>query len=352
MARIKALIFSLVKIVRSRWKLLCLVAIVVIVGVGLFIRNRNNSETPVTYIKPETRDLVKTLEVSGLIDAQEKASLRFAAGGKLTYLGTKEGDAVRKGQTIATIDQRELQQRLQQDLNTYVQQRLDWEQTVDDDQSEVLTTKNRRNTQKSQLDLSNSVLNVEIRDTAIRNTRLSAPFDGILVSQPTTTAGVNLVATDVFEIINPETLVFKAAVDEADIAQVKVGQTAQITLDAYPEATFEATISSISLKSQSTSAGTIFVVRLPLTSDPLLTRYRLGMNGDVTIVLETKNNVLSVPLDATKQRDNKNYVDVKDGEVNVEREITIGLETDEYVEILSGVTANDEIVLPETGETK
>lgn len=352
MSRVKNFLSSFFRTLRKRWKLVGLILIILAIGGFILLRRQQSQKETVTYVKPEVRNLTKTLEVSGIVDAEEKASMRFAMGGKVTYLGAQEGATVRKGQLVAQIDPRELQQRMQQDLNSYMQERLDWEQTLDDNRSQVFDTELQRQQQQSQLDLNNAVLGVEIRDTAIRDTRLVSPLNGILVAMPTTITGVNLAATDAFELVNPNTLVFKAAIDEADIADVAIGQSAQITLDAYPEETLDSQVEFISPKSQNTSTSTVFIVRLPMSGDPTLSKYRLGMNGDVTLSLETKNNVLSLPIDATRERDGKTYVDVKEGETNVEREITIGLETDDYVEVLSGVTANDEVVMPDAGETE
>src|SRR5690554_2544870 len=85
-----------------------------------------------TFTSPTRETLVKTLVVSGVVDAKEKASLRFLAGGKVTNLGAKEGDQVKKWQTIATIDARTLANTQQQSLNSYAQQRLTWDQETDD----------------------------------------------------------------------------------------------------------------------------------------------------------------------------------------------------------------------------
>lgn len=335
--------------VRRRWKLALLVLVVLAAASFFFYSQQRAAQPKVTFIKPEHTDLTKTLEVSGVVDAKEKAALRFAAGGKVVYLGAQEGDWVKKGQTIASIDQRELQKRLQQDLNAYIRERWDWESTQDATDYTVEELETRRDIDKQQTQLNDSVLDVEIRSIAITNSYLTAPFAGILVTSPLTVTGVQLAANEAFEIINPTTLVFKAAVDEADLGLVKLAQTANINLDSYPNESITASVSAISYKSQQASSGTVFVIDLPLTGDNLLSKYRLGMNGDAILNLETRTNVLAIPLDATRTRDDKTYVDVKTGENTFEeREIQVGLETDDMIEVTSGLSGDDEIVLPES----
>ena len=72
------------------------------------------------------------------------------------------------------------------------------------------------------------------------------------------------------------------------------------------------------------------------------------MNGDATIELTKVEQALTVPLNATRIRDDKIYVDVRTGEKTTEeREITTGKETDDVVEVLSGLSESDQVLLPE-----
>jgi len=350
--------FSLLATAPRRWlsylwhhKRLSLVLLVVIGAAFFQYRRTRTQEETFIFIKPESTTLVKKVNVSGLIDAKEKAALRFASGGKLTYLGAKEGDWVKKNQTLARIDAQELQKRLQQDLNLYFNERLDFEQGRDDRQDKAPTDQLSRSGQTSQKTLENEVLDVEIRDIAIRNTFLASPLEGILVKIPSPITGVNLISTDTFEVVNPQSLVFRVAVDEADIAQIKPGQSARIELDAYPNQPILTSVKYISYQSSQDSTGTVFLVELPIPVDfqkPQLGYYRLGMNGDADITIEEKSGLLSVPLAAIKERDDKTFVSVRTGDKTVEdREIQTGLETDDRIEVTSGLQENDEIVLPE-----
>lgn len=314
---------------------------------GLIWRARQPKPVVLKFEKPSVGTITKTLEVSGFVDAKEKARLRFLAGGKLTYLGAKEGDLVKKGQVIAGIDKATLQKQLQQDLNTYMQERWDWDQTLDNTKDRWLPKSEARDKDQSQWTLDNKVLDVEIQDIAIKNSNIIVPFSGVLVTAPTAVAGVQLAATDYFDIVNPNTLIFKAPVDEVDIKDVSIGQSSHVDLDSFPNEPIQTEIKYISHVSSKTESGTAFVIELALPSDPNLAKLRLGMNGDVTITLASKDNVLSVPLAATRSRDNNTYIDVKTGpNTYAEREIKVGIETDERVEVISGLTADEELLIP------
>lgn len=330
-----------------------LILLIIFGLVAFFWYHQAQAKKPkLTFGHPTRQDLTQTLEAAGVVNAKEKASLRFIAGGKVVFLGAKEGDAVKKWQTVATIDARDLQKRLEKNLNLYSQERNSWDQTKDDSKDKVLLTKDNRVINTEQLTLNNSVIDVELASIATSNTVMSTPIAGVLVSAPTNVSGVTLGPTDTFTVVNPTSLVFQAEVDEADIAQIQKGQKVSLKLDAYPDEPLETTVRTISYIAVQTSSGTAFVVEMPVStaataSAAILDKYRLGMNGDATVELATRQNVLTVPLSATRERDSKFYVDVKTGpETYQEREIKVGLQTDDEVEVTGGLSETDEILLP------
>lgn len=338
---------SIFKLARRRWK-----TSIAIIFIGIFFVlwqiNRANANKQELVFEPVRRDsLVKTLDISGIVDAKEKARIRFLAGGKLVYLGAQEGDWVKKWQTIASVDKKALQKQLNQDLNSYMQERWDFEDTQDQYDYNVENKTTRKSIDQEQWDLENKVLTVEIRDIAIKESSIYSPIEGVLIKSPSTVTGVQLLATDFFEVVNPKTLIFKAEVDEADIGLVDLGQQTTIELDAYDGETITTNLSYVSYSSSQSTSGTVFLVEFPLNSEDL-NKYRLGMNGDAKIILEQKENVLIAPFDATISRDGKYYVKVKgeDGEPT-EKEISIGLETDDYVEITSGLDEGELVLIPE-----
>lgn len=350
MSRIKTFFWRIWQWLKDHWKLVLGLIVVFLIGAFFFYRRTQAAKDEVqTFVTPTRQTLNKTVEVSGVIDAKERATLRFASGGRLTYLNAKEGDVVKRNQVLARIDARELQKRLQQDLNMYFNERMDFEQSQDTRENKAITITDERNAQKDQKTLENSVLDVEIRDIAIRNTVLSAPFDGQLVSVPATAPNVFLSPTEGFELINPASLYFKAAVDETDISSISRGLPAEIHLDAYPDEGLTASVSAIAYRSAQSSTGTVFVVDVPMpqATGSAMTKYRLGMNGDVSIITASRPDVLSIPLDTTRERDGKTFVTVKTGEKTTEeREITVGLQTDEWVEVTGGLSETDQILVP------
>jgi len=334
-------------LLKHRWKLMA-GALLIIATVGWWWTSAQQATPEQTFVTATRGDIAQTLTVSGRIDAKEKARLRFIAGGKVTYLNAQPGDKVTKGQTIAIIDRATLEKQLQQDLNMYMTERWNWEESLDDRRDRTIDTSERRTQDQEQWRLDNQVINVEIRDIAIRNTVLSAPFAGILTVSPTTTTGVQLLGSDYFEVVNPDSLVFLARVDESDIGLVKIGQPTRIVLDAFLDSTLDSFITYIAFTSNQQTTGTTFDIELPLSDMPNRDQFRLGMNGDATILLNEKKDVLKLPIITIRQREGKTFVQVKQADGTLEdREIQVGVESEDDIEVTGGLSETDEVLLPE-----
>lgn len=312
------------------------------------MQGKTKSQVKLTFVAPQREDITSSITISGRVDAKEKARLRFAAGGKVVYLGAKEGETVKKWQSLATIDRSTLQKQLNQNLNVYMKERYDFENTRDDIKDRAIDTAESRSVAQQQYDLENQVLNVEIQNIAIANTTIYSPFEGVLTVAPTAVSGVQLLATDYFEVVNPKTLIFRATIDEIDMHRIAKGQSSQIILDAYDEEKLDSYISYISYTSSESSSGTVFLLEFPIDSQNI-EKYRIGMNGDALIKLAEKKDVLTIPLDAISERDGKVFVSVKadNQEQKEEREIKVGLESEDEIEVLEGLSENDQVVLPE-----
>lgn len=335
---------------RPSWKWLVLGAIILAVAAIFWWRSSINSKKNIkTFEAPKQRTIEQVLEVSGKVDAREKASLKFLAGGKITYVGAKIGDPVKKWQTIASIDKNDLQKNLTKYLNTYSIERSTVDQNLytrkDIAGSKSIDALNAQD----QFTLNNTVLDVELKNIALKNASLYAPFAGVLVSAPTEVAGTIVSATDTFLVINPSSMTFLADVDEADISKIKEGMTATIKLDAYPQLEIPVTVHRIAYQSSEASTGTVFSVEFELPAEYQNIQYRLGMNGNVRILIDRKESVMSISVRAIIERNEKNYVDVavaddKSGKTT-QKEVQLGLEDENYVEIQSGLQMSDRVLV-------
>ncbi len=299
------------------------------------------------------KDLAQAVSASGKVKAQEQVDLKFQTSGLLTWVGVEEGDRVKKWQAIAKLDTRELQKTLEKYLIDYSGQRNDFEETWrvtygGKRPEQALTDTVKRILEKNQWDLQKAVLDVELKDLAVRLATLTTPIDGIVTHIDTPYAGINITpATAVFSVANPKAMLFKANIDEADVTKVKEGQEATVALDAFPEEKFTGKISKVNFEAITTKGGgTAFVTEVLLPENTDL-RFKIGLNGEMEVATAKRENVLVVPSEAVYAKNGTNYVKVLADDKVSEVAVTTGLETDQEIEILTGLTSGQKVITSE-----
>lgn len=147
-----------------------------------------------------------------------------------------------------------------------------------------------------------------------------------------------------FSVVNLNGSVFSAEVDEADVDRVRVGMTADVTLDSFPGQTFKTKVVHIDSAAQPTATGgTIFPVDLAMsdTGKNIL----IGMKGDTTINVASIQNTLSIPVEALFNENGTNFVYKVENNKLAKTTITVGATTDTEVEVLQGLKKGDVVAL-------
>lgn len=341
--------FPVINFLKKKWYLVLL--IIFIIGF-IFYKNSANSKVKnkVDSYTIKRENLKEVLTLSGEIDAGEKASLKFQTSGRLSWVGVKEGDYVKKYQTIASLDQRDVKNRMQKYLNTFVNSRLDFDQTKDDnwnkqyDLSQTVRDSAQRILQENQNTLNNSVLDVELQSLSIEYANLWTPIEGIVTHVSVPFAGVNITPAGAdFEVVNPKTLFFSVAAEQGDVINLKEGATGDISFDAYPEKKFKANLYYISFSPKTGETGTVYELRLKLNDEAMKLPLKLAMTGDVDFIVKEKNGVLSAPSSFIKKDGKGSYVYVGDPNKKVKKYVDINQEIDGKYIITNGLQEKEVI---------
>jgi macrolide-specific efflux system membrane fusion protein len=172
---------------------------------------------------------------------------------------------------------------------------------------------------------------------------LVAPIDGEVIVA-TMQPGQTVTAADPVLVISDK-LIFRAQVDETDIGKISIGQEALVTLDAYQDVRIKATVDHVYFESKTVNNVTIYEVDLKAEELPAFCRS--GMNVTVDFKAAGKENILTLPVDAIKNDKDGTYVMVRDrGKKEPQRRAVIaGITDDARVEIVSGLTSEDTIVV-------
>jgi multidrug efflux pump subunit AcrA (membrane-fusion protein) len=155
----------------------------------------------------------------------------------------------------------------------------------------------------------------------------------------------------IFQIVDLQNMRVKANVEETDIPKVKKGQKVMVMLDAYPDQEFRGTVVQVSAKGQSGSSGTtVFPVTVQM--DRSETPLRIGYNAIVDIEVMKKEQVLVISAGALVKSGSDTYVYVvKDG-VAVRRDVVLGMEAEDLVEIKEGLEEGEVIVVEGANKVK
>lgn len=335
-------------IFKKGWFLFLLVILLIFSGYFYWQRQQKTRKGVETY-QITRKDLQQTVTASGKITAENQVTLRFQATGFLNWVGVKKGDPVKQWQAIASINQKELEKSLKKELLDYMNERWDLEQTranYQDKSYDAATLETiRRTKDKAQFDLDSTVLDVEIADIAKKFAVLVTPIAGIVTEATDEQPGVNISLLNTkYVIVDPDSLRFTAEVEELDINLIQKGLPATLDLDAFPDKPLSTQVDTIDFTATETVSGsTAYNVYLPL---PVGNDYRLDMNGNVSIIVDQKNNVLAIPIQAVIVTQDKKEVTVLKDKKKEKREIKTGLETEDYYEVTEGLNEGEIIVFP------
>jgi multidrug efflux pump subunit AcrA (membrane-fusion protein) len=185
----------------------------------------------------------------------------------------------------------------------------------------------------------------------ISDPRVLAPADGVvdqvLISDntdvPASTAANGL--SDAFSLHTGGAVKLSIDADELDIDAVALGQSAVVTLDAYPNEKFDAQVTHIARIGSVDGTITTYPVEVTLTYDERLLE---GMNGSAVILTSKKENVVILPVERINEDSKGEYVYMlaADGKTYERRDITTGLSDGTNAEVISGLAAGDTIWYP------
>jgi macrolide-specific efflux system membrane fusion protein len=340
----------------SKYKNKIIIGIIIIVAIliGKNIYQAQKYKNPTffnpqkdTVITPKIQNIQDNLTLAGSVKADENATLTFLNPGKLVWVGVKVGDSVKKGQAIASQDKAQLQKSLQSQFNNYQTNLSQFWDVQNQYKDTVISDTVQRILDRTQYSLDNSVINYEIADMAVQESTLVSPINGVVTDVSEPHAGTNVNAANAsFTIINPQSIYFYAEIDQSEVSQIKIGQKATLSIDAFPDTNLDSEITYIAFTPVAGQSSTVYELRFKLPVDNKNLTYRYGMDGDVTITLNQQDNALTLPIDALNDEGNgNNYVWVKNGDKLIKKNVTTGIENDTDVQILTGLNSNDSIVI-------
>jgi|WetSurMetagenome_2_1015567.scaffolds.fasta_scaffold16489_2 HlyD family secretion protein len=278
------------------------------------VTNQLNSQSGALQAQMTLRTAQATLA-----DAQEALAEAKAGGDKLTVATAK-----------VAVNQAKV------DLQAAQKARQDLDEGAD--ATEVAT---------AQAAVDKAQLAVSEAEVALAGTQLVAPFDGTILETNAVAGDPISADTMVLTLANLDTLQVAASVDETTIRQVKAGQTAAITFDAFPGQNFTGQVLSVPLQGTLEGGVMVYTVPVSLTGAEKLA-LRVGMTANVDIKVADITDALLVPTIALQQSNGRYQVLVPttadpNGATQAVT-VEVGLSDGTYTQILKGLSVGDKVV--------
>ena len=269
-------------------------------GVLVMQATRQNSRDVSAYtVTAERGSLPGVVVASGEIEARRRVNVSPKRQGLLEELLVEEGDTVIKGQLLARMDPGDFRDRMdelkaleRQAQADFEARRADFQRRERLFQREAISAADRDDFRARYLTSKASLAAAQerIQQRSVEGSELliRAPFDGVITQRfaepgafvtPTTTASATAGATSSSIVELSQGLEVAAKVPESDIGRIRVGQTASVRVDAFPDQRFSARVREIAPRAIKTDNVTSFVVELDL-KDPA-PDLRIGMTVDV-----------------------------------------------------------------------
>jgi HlyD family secretion protein len=307
------------------------------------------AENPGSFAEEENED--EGMEISGIIKTDSgnmysasSGTIRYGtnepvyvkAGGEVEQIYVKNGEWVEKGQKILSIKSDNI------------------DETIFD----------------NSLELKDAQLSLEETIKSLDDYSIESPIDGTVIEKyykegdtvDSTNSSVTLMT-----VADMSKMVFTLDVDELDIAKISLGQEAVVTADAIEGTVFTGKVTNIAMEGNSQNGVTTYPVEITI-SDP--GNLKPGMNVNAEILVQSKKDVLYVPMAAVIKAGDKTYVTVKDNAVESPSaskvshgspqkgaaasgqqrvEVVVGINNEDYIEIVSGLSEGQEVFVQSTG---
>jgi HlyD family secretion protein len=349
--------------------LLIILAVLVTAGlVSFFVYKQQSGYTKVMIAKVQRQDLSTIVSGTGQIKPKTYVNVGATAFGRITHLYVKEGEHVSKGQTIATVEsvqpeanvaaQKATITAAKTDITAYYaaektaeanvqhaaadleQKKLDWNRAQSLYKDGILSKQDydakkaaydldvaslaqavaglnqaKANTASAHGHLATQQATLRYNEDALNKTVSIAPFDGIVTNLPvregeTVVVGIqNAEGSTLMTLADMSVITAEVKVDETDIVNVKIGQPADVTVDALPGKVFkghvtlvgdQALLRSTGVATSQSTSGTEEAkdFKVVVTLDTPTEELRPGLSTTAKITTARKSSVLALPIQA------------------------------------------------------
>lgn len=364
---------------RLRWLVPVAVAVIAVLVLG-FRAIRSDSQPAGSAHAPAANDARRAtvaagdisvkLTETGLIQPKTMVLVKSKVSGKVTRLAAVEGQTVRQGDRLATVEPDMAQARTVASLKSeYGRAKVDLERARQDYERDLelhkqghIADTNLKLTQDAydiakiefqsaleQMQLAKEDgVSMDLEAESGKLLDVLAPASGTVINleieegEIVTSGAVSYTSgTTLMTIADLSQMQIKAGVNEVDIGKVRLDQDVKIDVDAYPGVTFHGVITHVAPAARDEEGVKIFDVEIDITDSD--ERLRPNMTANIEIQGDHREGVLTIPIECAFKKQGRYVAYIFDGSPTepVEREIVTGIANIEKVELVSGLVEGD-----------
>lgn len=297
---------------------------------------------------PTQGDIVRYITLPGSLKANQQATLYAKVPGYLKSLTVDKGDRVTAGQQLGEIEVPELAAEAAKHRAEIKVAEADFKRLENARKSAGdLVTAQAVDEASGRLEIAKA--NLQYTETLLRYSKLVAPFAGVVTMRyvdpgafiPAATSGSSAQTAALVTIMDFNTIRAQVSVPELEASLVRVGQPVRLTLESFPGKVFEGTVARQSYALDEITRSLLVEADLP-NPDLIL---RPGMYATIKVGVEKHTDVLLVPVAAlVTEKSGASVFVAKDGKAK-KTAIKAGFNDGTNVEVLSGLTGNEAVIL-------
>ena len=293
---------------------------------------------PVEVAKPIRGEMLAMYSGTATLEAEADAEIIAKVGGEVRRILVEEGDAVKAGQVLAVLDDRQLRLQAAQTRAALAKSERDFNRQVELHEKGLVSA---GAFEGLKYDLDNQRAADDIARLSLSYSEIRAPFAGIVAARHVKLGQEIAIGTSVFRVTDPTPLKAAVYIPERELARLKPGQSASIGVDALAGRAFPAVVKLVAPTVDAATAT--FKVTLEV-NDPK-GDLKPGMFSRVGIVFERRTDALTIPRIALLDTDGAANVFVVTGGKAEQRAIKIGLSSAGKVEVTEGLTGTEQVVV-------
>lgn len=274
------------------------------------------ADVPIETAPVERRTIIVDAQATGVIEPINVVEVKSKSSGQIVQMPVEVGTEVRPGDLLVQLDPRDVKNQYDQSaadlaaaqarLEVATSQRKRSQELYD---AQIIT---RQELESSSLEDENAKAalvrartNLDIAQQRLDEATVRAPVSGTVIDKPVSIGQVIASATGsasggttILKMADLNKVRVRALVNESDIGSIQSGLPARVVVDAYPDRAFAGTVEKIEPQAVVEQSVTMFPVLIALSNESGL--LKPGMNGEVSVIVSERENVLAIPNDAIR----------------------------------------------------